>query len=80
MTEVFKQIIVLLTEEDIPFDVTKKGGLWCIHNKLWDIIDFYGSKIFTFPILCTYSVPVYWSDSDAKSYITRIKDIEKEIQ
>lgn len=24
MTEVFKQIIVLLTEEDIPFDVTKR--------------------------------------------------------
>lgn len=35
MTEVFKQIIVLLTEEDIPFDVTKKGGLWCNRkNKL----------------------------------------------
>lgn len=80
MTEVFKQIIALLTEEDILFNVTKKGGLWCIHSELWDIIDFYGSKIFTFPILCTYSVPVYWSDSDAKSYITKIKYAEKEIE
>ena len=40
MTEVFKQIIVLLTEEDMPFDVIKKGGLWCIQSELWDIIDF----------------------------------------
>lgn len=80
MTEVFKQIIVLLTEEDIPFDVTKKGGLWCIHNELWDIIDFYESKTFTFPILCTYHAPVYWADSDAKSYIARIKDVEKETE
>ena len=80
MTEVFKQIIALLAEEDIPFNVTKKGGLWCIQSELWDIIDFYKSKTFTFPILCTYYAPVYWADSDAKSYITKIKYVEKEIE
>lgn len=80
MTEVFKQIIALLTEEDMPFNITKKGGLWCIHSELWDIIDFYGSKTFTFPILCTYYAPVYWSDSNAKSYITQIKAVEESVK
>ena len=80
MTEVFKQIIALLTEGDIPFNVTKKGSLWCIQSELWDIIDFYESKTFTFPILCTYYAPVYWSDSDVKSYITQIKAIEESVK
>ena len=80
MTEVFKQIISVLIAENIPFNVTKKGGLWCIHSELWDVIDFYGSKTFTFPILCTYYAPVYWSDSDAKSYITQIKAVEESVK
>lgn len=81
MTEVFKQIIALLIAEDIPFDITKKNNRWYIyHDDLWDIDDVYESKIFAFPQLSTYHAPVYWADSDAKSYITQIKAVEESVK
>lgn len=77
MTPMFRKIIALLIAENIPFDITKKDNQWYIyHDDLWDIIDNYESKIYSFPRMVNFMELGYWADSYAGNYIDRIKHIE----